>query len=100
MKVSKREISPLLDQRGARKMVISDINKDVNKMFARATARDEAVEVAVEIEKGQAGVRQEQVQLDFSEDSANDAGNNYKSKLDEDYIQTTSMSDNSSKKKT
>ena len=56
------------------------------------------MEMAVEIEKDQAGVRQEQVQLDFSDDSANDAGNNYKSKLDEDYIQTTSMSDNCSKK--
>ena len=43
------------------------------------------MEVAVEIEKGQAGVWQEQAQLDFSDDSADDAGNNDKSKLDEDY---------------
>ena len=42
------------------------------------------MEVAVEIEKGQAGVWQEQVQLDFSDDSADDAVNNDKSKLDED----------------
>ena len=62
-----------------------------------SAARDEAMEVAVEIEKGQAGVRQEQVQLDFSDDSADDVGNNDKSKLDEDYVQTTSRSDNSSK---
>ena len=58
------------------------------------------MEVAVEVEKGQAGVRQEQVQVDFSDDSADDTGSNDKSKLDEDYIQTTSMSDNSPKKKT
>ena len=55
--------------------------------------------MAAEIEKGQAGFRQEQVQLDFSNDSADDAGNNDKSKLDEVYIQTTSMLDNSPKKK-
>ena len=67
-------------------------------MWARAAARDEAMEVAVEIEKGQAGFRQEQVQLDFSDDSADDAGNNDKSKLGKYYIQTI-MSDNSSKTK-
>ena len=41
--------------------------------------------MAVEIEKGQAGFRQEQVQLDFSDGSAEDAGNNDKSKLDKYY---------------
>ena len=56
------------------------------------------MKVAVEIEKGLAGVWLEQVQLDFSDDSTDDAGSNDKSKLDEDYIQTTTMSDNSSKK--
>ena len=66
-------------------------------MRAQAAARDETMEVAVKIQKGQAGFRQEQVQLDFSDDSADDADNNDKSKLDEDYIQTTSMSDSSSK---
>ena len=55
------------------------------------------MEVVVEIEKGQAGFRQEQVQLDFSDDSADDAGNNDKSELNEYYIQTT-MLDNSSKR--
>ena len=35
------------------------------------------------------------MQLDFSDDSADDADNNNKSKVDEDYIQTT-MSDNTS----
>ena len=34
VKVSKREILFLLDQRGARKMIISDIDKDVSKMWA------------------------------------------------------------------
>ena len=63
-------------------------------MWARAAARDEAMEVAVEIQKGQAGFKQEQVQLDFSDDSTDDAGNNDKSKLEEDYILTTSMSGN------
>ena len=86
MKVPNREIPLLFDQRGVRKMVISDINRDVSKMWARAAARDEAMEVAVEIKKGQAGVRQEQVQLDFSDDIADDAGNNDKSKLDKDYF--------------
>ena len=37
------------------------------------------------------------MQLGFSDDSADDVGNNDKSELDKDYIQTT-MSDNSSKK--
>ena len=55
------------------------------------------MEVAVEIERGQVGFRQEQVQLDFSDDSADDAGNNDKSELNEYYIQTT-MLDNSSKR--
>ena len=66
-------------------------------MRARAAARDEAMEVAVEIKKGQAGFRQEQVQHYFSDDSADDAGNDDKSKLGEYYIQTT-MPDNSSKR--
>ena len=97
VKVRTLKIPCLLDQSGARKTIISDIDRDVSKMWARAAARDEAMEVAVEIQKGQAGFRQEQVQLDFSDDSADDAGNNDKSKLDEDYVETTSMSDNSSK---
>ena len=46
--------------------------------MGRAAAKNEAMEVAVEIEKGQAGFRQEQVQLGFSDDSADDAGNNDK----------------------
>ena len=66
-------------------------------MWARAVARDEAMEVAVKIEKGLAGLRQEQVQFDVSDDSADDGSNNDKSELDEDYIQTT-MSDNNSKR--
>ena len=66
-------------------------------MWARAVARDEAMEVAVEFEKDQAEFRQEQVQDDFSDDSANDAGKNEKSKLKEYYIKTT-MSYNSSKR--
>ena len=37
------------------------------------------------------------MQLDFFDDSAEDAGNNDKSELNEYYIQTT-MSDNSSKR--
>ena len=37
------------------------------------------------------------MQLDFSDDSTNDVGNNDKSDLDEDYIQTNT-SDNSSKR--
>ena len=44
------------------------------------------MEVAVEIEKGQAGFRKEQEQLDFSDFSAKDAGNNEKNKLNEHYI--------------
>ena len=47
-------------------------------MWARAAARNKAMEVAVKIVKGQAGFRQEQVQLGFSDDSADDAGNNDK----------------------
>ena len=97
MNVPEREIPFLLDQHVARKMVISDIDKDVSKMWARAAARDEAMEVAVEIEKSQAEFRQEQVHLDFSNDSADDDGNNNKSKLDKDYIQTT-ISDDSFKR--
>ena len=91
-----QEIPFLLDQRGSWKIVISDFDKYVSKMWARAAARDEAMEVVVEIEKGQAGFRREQVQRDFSDDSADDAGNNNKSKLAELCVQTTLL-DNSSK---
>ena len=41
VKVPEREIPFLLDQREARKMVISDIDKDVSKMWVRAAAREE-----------------------------------------------------------
>ena len=97
MKVPKREIQFLLDQRCARKMVIADIDRNVNRMCARAAARDEAMEVAAEIEKVQAEIRQEQVQLDLSDESAYEIGDNNKSKIDEDYIQMN-ISDNSSKR--
>ena len=97
VKVPKREIQFLLDQRFARKMVIADINRNVSRMWARAAARDEAMEVAAEIEKVQAEVRQEQVQLDLSDESAYEVGDNDKSKIDEDYIQMN-ISDNSSKR--
>ena len=60
-------------------------------------ARDEAMEVPAEIEKVQAEVRQEQVQLDFSDKSAYKVGDNDKSKIDKDYIQMN-ISDNSSKR--
>ena len=39
-------------------------------MWARAAAKDEVMEVAAEIEKVQAEVRQEQVQLDLFYESA------------------------------
>ena len=67
------------------------------RMWAQVAARDEAMEVAAEIEKVQAEVRQEQVQLDLSDKSAYKVGNNDKSKIDEDYIQIN-ISDNSSKR--
>ena len=67
-------------------MVIADIDRNVSRMWARAAARDEAMEVAAEIEKVQAEVRQEQVQLDLFEESAYKIGDNDKSKIDEDYI--------------
>ena len=51
VKVPKREIQFLLDQRCARKMIIADIDRNVSRMWARAAARDEAMEVAAEIEK-------------------------------------------------
>ena len=70
VKIPKREIQFLLDQRCARKMIIADINRNISRMWARAAARDEAMEVATEIEKVQAEVRQEQVQLDLSDESA------------------------------
>ena len=98
MKVPKHEIQFLLDQRCSRKVVIADIEKNVSKMWARAAARDEAMEVAAEIEKVQAEVRQEQVQLDLSDESAYEVGDNEKSKIDKDYIQMN-ISHNSSKRK-
>ena len=55
------------------------------------------MEVAAEIEKVQAEVRQEEVQLDLSDESAYELGDNDKSKRDEDYIQMN-ISDNSSKR--
>ena len=96
VKVPKREIQFLLDQRCARKMIIANIDRNVTKMWARAAARDEAMEMATEIEKVQAEVRQDQVQLDLSDESAYEVGDNNKSKI-EDYIQMN-MSDNSSKR--
>ena len=87
VKVPKREIQFLLDQRCAQKMVIADIDRNVSIMWTRAAARNEAMEVAAEIEKVQAEVRQEQVQLDLSDESAYEVGDNNKSKTDEDYIQ-------------
>ena len=88
VKVPKREIQFLLNQRFARKMVIADIDRNVSRMWARAAARDEAI---------QAEVRQEQVQLDLSDESAYEVRDNDMSKIDEDYIQMN-ISDNSSKK--
>ena len=78
-------------------MIIADIDRNVSRMWARAAARDEAMEVAAEIEKVQAEVRQEQMQLDLSDESAYEVGDNDKSKIDEDYIQIN-ISDNSSKR--
>ena len=40
VKVPKREIQFLLDQRCAWKMIIADINRNVSRMWARAAARD------------------------------------------------------------
>ena len=80
VKVPKREIQFLLDQRCARKMVIADIDRNVSRMWARAAARDKAMDVAAEIEKVQAEVRQEQVQLDLSDESAYEVGNNDRAK--------------------
>ena len=97
MKVPKREIQFLLDQRCARKMIIAEIDRNVSRMWARAAARDEAMDVATEIEKFQTEVRQEQVQLDLSNESVYEVGDNDKSKIDEDFIQMN-ISDNSSKR--
>ena len=97
VKVPKREIQFLLDQCCAQKMIIADIDRNVSRMWARAAARDEAVEVTAEIEKVQAEVRHEQVQLDLSEESAYEVDDNDKSKIDKDYIQMN-ISDNSSKR--
>ena len=54
------------------------------------------MKVATEIEKVQAEVRQDQVQLDLSDESAYEVGDNDKSKIDKDYIQMN-IADNSSK---
>ena len=97
VKVPKREIQFLLDQSCARKMVIADIDRNVGRMWARVAARDEAMKVAAEIEKVQAEVRQQQVQLHLSDKSAYEVGNNDKSKIDEDHIEM-SISDSSSKR--
>ena len=58
VKVPKREMQFLLDQRCARIMVMA---RNVSRISDRAAARDKAMEVAAEIEKVQAEVRQEQV---------------------------------------
>ena len=97
VKVPKREIQVLFDQHCARKLIIADIDRNVSRMWARAAARDEAMKVAAEMEKVQAEVRQEQVQLDFFDESAYEVGDNDKSKIDKDYIQMN-ISDNSSKR--
>ena len=97
VKVPKSEIQFLVDQRCARKMVIADIDRNVSRMWARAAARDEAMKVAAEIKKVKAEFRQEQVQLDLSDESAYEVDDNDKSKIDEDYIQMN-ISDNSSKR--
>ena len=55
------------------------------------------MEVAAEIEKVQAEVRQEQVQLDLSDESACKVADNDKSKTDEDYIEMN-ISDNNFKR--
>ena len=78
-------------------MMIADINRNVSRMWVRMAASDEAMEVAVEIEKVQAEVRQEEVQLELSDESAYKVGDNNKSKIDKDYIQIN-ISDNSSKR--
>ena len=78
-------------------MVIADTDRNVSRMWAQAAARDEVMEVASEIEKVRAEVRQEQVQLDLSDKSAYEVGDNDKSKIDKDYIQIN-ISDNSSKR--
>ena len=92
----KFRIQFLLDQRCARK-IIADIDRNVSRMWAPAVARDEVMEVATEIEKVQAEVRQDQVQLDLSDESAYEVGDNDNSKIDEDYIQMN-ISENSSER--
>ena len=87
----------MLDQRCARKIVIADINRNVCRMWARAAARDKTIEVAAEVERVQAQVTQEQVQLNLSDESAYKVGDNDKTKIDKDYIQMK-ISDNSSKR--
>ena len=76
VKVSKREIQFLLDQLCAQKIIIADIDRNVSRIWARVAARDEAMEVATKIEKVQADVGQEQVQLDLSDKSAYEVGDN------------------------
>ena len=89
VKVPKCEIQFWLDQRSARKMVIVDIDRNVSRMWARAVARDTTMEVAAKMEKTQAEVRREDVQLDFSNESASEVGGNSRSGFHEDYAQTT-----------
>ena len=98
VKVPKGEIQFLLDQRCAQKKVIADVDRNVSRMWAQAAVRDKTMEVAAKIEKVQAEVRQEQVQLDLSDESAYKVDGNDKSKIDEDYIQMN-ISHNSFKKK-
>ena len=98
VKAPKREIQFLIEQSCARKIIIANIDRNVSEMWTRAAARDEAMEVAAEIENVQAEVRQEQVQLDLSDESAYEVGDNDQSKIDKDYIQIN-ISDNSSKKR-
>ena len=97
MKVSKHEIQFLLDQRCTQKIVIADIDRNVSRIWTGEAVRDKAMQVAAEIEKVQAEVGQKQVQNDLFDKSAQEVGNNDKSKIDEDYIQMN-ISDNSSKR--
>ena len=71
-------------------MVIADIDSNVSRMWGQATARDKTMEVAAE-------VKQEQVQLDLSDESAYKVGHNDKSKIDKNIIQMN-ISDNSFKR--
>ena len=95
VKVPKRKIQFLLDQRSARKMVIADIDRNVSRMWARAVARDETMGVAAKMEETQAEVRREEVQLDIPDESASEVGGNSRSGFDEDYVQTTIFDESS-----